>query len=84
MYGFGVEKGAEQYYSSHTNGIEALLLPFSPNSAQAIFVLHDIVYTLAIGGGSMLVGDDAIYNLDIDTTGNAIEVLKEIIDAYYR
>ena len=82
-YGFGVEEGAEQYYISPVNGIEALLLPISLNSAQAIFALDNIVYTLSIHRGIMLVGDDTVYNTDIHTTESTIEVLKEIIDAFH-
>ena len=82
-YGFGVEEGAEQYYISPVNGIEALLLPFSPNSAEATFVINNIIYTLSIHGGSKLIGDDTIHNPDINTTEKAIEVLKAIIDAYH-
>jgi hypothetical protein len=83
-YGFGVEEGAEQYYISPVNGFEALLLPFSPNSAQAIFALNNVLYTLSIDGGSMVIGDDTIHNPDINTTDKAIAALKEIIDAYHR
>ena len=82
-YGFGVEEGTEQYYISLVNGIEALLLPISLNSAQAIFALDNIVYTLSIHRGIMMVGDDTVYNSDIHTTESAIEVLKEIIDAFH-
>ena len=84
QYGFGVEDGAEQYYTSPINDIEALLLPLSPNAAQAMFVMENILYTVYIGGWSGLVDDDIIYNQDIGTTEDAIEILKEFINAYIR
>jgi hypothetical protein len=78
------EEVMEYYYTSPVNGIEALMLPYSPRLARAVFSLDNIIYELHIEAGIMQLNDNTPYNLDIGVAIDAVELLKEIIDSYHR
>ena len=78
------EEVMEYYYISLINGIEALILPYSPRLARAMFSLDNIIYELHVETGIMQLNDDTLYNLDIGVAIDAAELLKEIIDSYHR
>jgi len=72
------------HYTSPASGIEALLLPFTGRSARAVFSLDNVNYILHVEAGIRLMDDeDFEYNLDVGRIISAVDLLKEIIDAYY-